>query len=128
MNILERTLVVLQCKYVSALVVSAPYTPSKSYLRNGLGILSPEEVWHGPTQIIQADGEGNPYADAEEIGILRTIDTHRWDDISARKIVDRILDRRLEFEERQRKKGVKSDLEKEMKITLNGNFEVNPWA
>src|SRR6266496_5459057 len=67
MNILERTLVVLQCKYVSALVVSAPYTPSKSYLRNGLGILSPEEVWHGPTQIIQADGEGNPYADAEEI-------------------------------------------------------------
>lgn len=128
MNILERSLVVLQCKYVSTLVISAPYTPSKSFLTKNLGILSPEEVWHGPTKVIEADGEGNPYADAKEMGILRTIDAHRWDNISARKIVDRILDRRLEFEERQRKKGVKSDLEREMKVTLNGNFEVNPWA
>ena len=125
MNILERSLVVLQCKYVSALVISAPYTPSKFYLTKDLGILSPEEVWHGPTKVIEADGEGNPYADAMEMGILRTIDHHRWGDISARKIVDRILNRRLEFEERQRKKGVKSDLEREMKMTLNEDFEVN---
>lgn len=126
MNILERTLVVLQCKYVSALVISAPYTPSKVYLTTDLGVLAPAEVWHGPTKVIEADGEGNPYADAKELGLLRSIDSHRWDDISASKIVDRILKRRLDFEERQRKKGVKAVLEEELKITEN--LEDNPWA
>ena len=125
MNILERSLVVLQCKYVSALVISAPYTPSKQYLTEHLGPLKPVEVWHGPRTVIEAPGEGDPYTDATEMGILRTIDKHPWDDISARKIVDRILNRRIEFEERQKKKGVKSDLEREMKMST---FEVNPWA
>ena len=128
MNILERSLVVLQCKYVSALIISAPYTPTKAYLTEELGVLSPAEVWHGPMPVIAADGEGNPYADAEELGIFRSIEEHRWDDISARKIVDRILNRRLEFEERQRKKGVKSDLEREMKILDRRKLEDNPWA
>ena len=128
MNLLERTLVVLQCKYVSALVISAPYTPSKEYLAKSLGALTPVEVWHGPTKVIEVEGEGDPYADAKEMGILREIESHRWDDMSARKIVKRILDRRLEFEERQRKKGVKSDLENEMKVALDGNLEENPWA
>jgi ethanolamine-phosphate cytidylyltransferase len=126
MNIIERSLVVLQCKYVSALVISAPYTPSRSYLTKGLGMLSPVEVWHGPTAVIEEDGERDPYADALEMGILRTIETHRWEDISARNIVDRILSRRLEFEERQRKKGIKSELEREMKV--NETIELNPWA
>lgn len=75
--------------------------------------------------MIEAPGEGDPYADATEMGILRRIDKHPWGDISARKIVERILNRRLEFEERQKKKGVKSDLEREMKMST---FEVNPWA
>ena len=126
MNILERSLVVLQCKYVSALVVSAPYTPSKAYLTKGLGSLAPVEIWHGPTQVIEAQGEGDPYADAKEMGLLRIVGSHRWDDISARKIVDRILNRRLEFEERQRKKGVKTHLEEEMKVALQE--EANPFA
>ena len=110
------------------MVISAPYTPSKKYLTESLGALTPVEVWHGPTKVIEVEGEGDPYADAREMGILREIESHQWDDMSARKIVDRILDRRLDFEERQRKKGVKSDLEKEMKIQLDGNLEENPWA
>jgi ethanolamine-phosphate cytidylyltransferase len=128
MNILERALVVLQCKYVSALIISAPYAPSKSYLTTGLGALSPHEVWHGPSRIIEVDGGGDPYADAKEMGILHAINEHRWDDISARTIVDRILNRRLEYEERQRKKGAKTDLEREMKMTMDDNIEENPWA
>jgi ethanolamine-phosphate cytidylyltransferase len=128
MNILERSLVVLQCKYVFALVISAPYTPSKEFLTKSLGPLKPVEVWHGPTKVIEEEGEGDPYSGARDMGILREIDNHRWDDMSARKIVNRILDRRMEFEERQRKKGVKSDLEKELKIELDGNFDDNPWA
>jgi len=126
MNIFERSLVTLQCKYVSGLIISAPYTPSKTFLTRQLGPLKPAEVWHGPTPVIEADGDGDPYADAKEMGILRTIESHRWDDLSARSIVDRILNRRLEFEERQRKKGAKSDLEREMK--LNESLGDNPWA
>jgi ethanolamine-phosphate cytidylyltransferase len=125
MNILERSLVVLQCKYVSALIISAPYTPSKSYLTAQLGALKPVEVWHGPRKVIETPEGGDPYRDAKEMGMLRTIEKHEWDDISARKIVERILNRRMEFEERQRKKGVKTDLEREMKLST---FEVNPWA
>jgi len=127
MNILERSLVVLQCKYVSALVVSAPYTPSKTYLTQSLGPLSPAEVWHGPTKVIEVAGEGDPYADAKQMGILKTITSHKWDYISAGKIVDRILNRRLEFEERQRKKGVKTGLERELKL-MEESIEENPWA
>jgi ethanolamine-phosphate cytidylyltransferase len=126
MNILERSLVVLQCKFVSAMIISAPYSPSKQFLTKDLGQLAPAEVWHGPTKVIDIDGR-NPYEDAEKLGILKTVEEHRWDDISASKIVDRILSRRLEFEERQRKKGVKSDLEKELKIN-EGFDRINPWA
>jgi ethanolamine-phosphate cytidylyltransferase len=128
MNILERTLVVLQCKYISALVISAPYTPSKSYLTKDLGALSPAEVWHGPTKVIDADDGGDPYTEVKEMGILKSVEKHRWGEISARTIVDRILSRRLDYEERQRKKGVKTDLEREMKMTLEENMEDNPWA
>lgn len=127
MNILERTLVVLQCKYVSALVISAPYTPSKTYLTESLGELSPAEVWHGPTPVIEVENESDPYADAKEMGILKSITSHKWDDISAGKIVDRILNRRMEFEERQRKKGVKAGLERDMKL-MEESIEDNPWA
>lgn len=119
MNIFERTLVVLQCKYVSALIISAPYAPSKAYL-SSLGPLKPLEVWHGPTNVVEADGQ-DPYAEAKEMGIFTQAKKHKWDDITARKIVDRILSRRLEFEERQRKKGVKSDLERELKMTEEEN-------
>jgi ethanolamine-phosphate cytidylyltransferase len=125
MNILERSLVALQCKFVSALVISAPYSPSKKFLTEDLEQLTPAEVWHGPTKVIEVEGR-DPYADANKLGILKTVESHRWDDISASKIVDRILSRRLEFEERQRKKGVKSDLERELKMSQG--FEVNPWA
>lgn len=126
MNIFERSLVTLQCKYVSALIISAPYTVSKTFLTEHLGPLKPAEVWHGPTKVIEVEGDGDPYADAKEMGLLRTIKSHRWDDLSARSIVDRILNRRFEFEERQRKKGVKSDLETELK--LKESLEDNPWA
>jgi len=95
-------------------------------LAKELGKLAPVEVWHGPTKVIEAPGKGDPYADVKDMGILRNIESHRWDDISARKIVDRILNRRREFEERQRKKGVKSDLERELKMALDE--EDNPWA
>jgi ethanolamine-phosphate cytidylyltransferase len=115
MNIVERTLVLLQCKYLSALVISAPYIPSKEYLTLHLGDLSPREVWHGPTPVI-----GDPYADAKSLGMFRQIKSHDWDDMSASKIVQRILDRKLEFEERQRKKGVKTDLERELKTSFEG--------
>lgn len=118
---------VLQCKYVSALVISAPYTPSKTYLTESLGELSPAEVWHGPTPVIEVENESDPYADAKEMGILKSITSHKWDDISAGKIVDRILNRRMEFEERQRKKGVKAGLERDMKL-MEESIEDNPWA
>jgi hypothetical protein len=56
----------------------------------------------------------DPYPDAKEMGTFKTVGNHKWDDISARKIVNRILDRRMEFKERQRKKASKLALEEEL--------------
>ncbi|KAJ9247385.1 hypothetical protein DTO207G8_8084 [Paecilomyces variotii] len=51
MNIFERGLCVLQCKYIHAVVFSAPFTPSKSYLQTmPTGV--PSAVYHGPTTFI----------------------------------------------------------------------------
>lgn len=120
MNTLERSLVVLQCKYVSAVIISARYMLSKSYLTKELGILTPAEVWHGPTNVTEDDEERDPYTEAWEMELLRVVNTHPWEELSASKIVERIWSRGLEFEERQKKKGVKSELEREMK--MNENF------
>ena len=46
MNIFERGLCVLQCRYIAALVFSAPFTPSTTYLRS-LPFGLPAAIYHG---------------------------------------------------------------------------------
>lgn len=104
MNIFERGLCVMQCKYISAVIFSAPFTPSTHYLSNLPYTL--DAVYHGPT-ISHLPGTHDPYTDAKSMGLLRDIPAHPFSHVNATEIVDRILKSRALYEERQRVKGVK---------------------
>ncbi|KAI3326666.1 hypothetical protein HD806DRAFT_551749 [Xylariaceae sp. AK1471] len=92
MNIYERGLCVLQCRYVNAVIFGAPFTPTQSYLTT-LPHGTPDAVCHGPTAFMSLSYD--PYTAPKEMGIFRQISVH-------------ILRSRDLYEERQRKKGVKA--------------------
>lgn len=107
MNLFERSLCVLQSKYIDGIVISAPYKPSAVYLR--LLPMEVTRVFHGPTREID-----DPYADVRALGIFTTLGKHQYDDLTTEDIVERVLNNRRLFEERQRRKGWKHEKEEEM--------------
>lgn len=112
MNIFERGLCVLQCRYVHAVVFSAPFVPREGYLRalpHGL----PDAVYHGPTAFMPLDED--PYVDAKRLGIFRQVEMHDFAHVNAGEIVQRILSCRAMYEERQRVKAAKSAVEEAAK-------------
>jgi ethanolamine-phosphate cytidylyltransferase len=105
MNIYERGLCVLQCKYISAMIFSAPFSPSKAFLQNiPFGPVS--AVYHGPTAFMPLTYD--PYLDAKEAGVFKQIQSHSFEQVNAGEIVNRILKAREVFAERQRRKGEKA--------------------
>lgn len=56
----------------------------------------------------------DPYKDVKELGIFKPVGQHKWSDVNAGTIVERILKSRSIYEERQRLKGVKADKEDDM--------------
>lgn len=112
MNIYERGLCVLQCKYVSAMIFSAPFSPSKAFLQNiPFGQVS--AVYHGPTTFMPLTYD--PYVDAKEMGIFKEVRSHVFEQVNAGEIVGRILKSREAFAERQRKKAEKAVGEEEVR-------------
>ncbi|KAA8893298.1 hypothetical protein FN846DRAFT_546823 [Sphaerosporella brunnea] len=111
MSLFERSMCVLQCRYVDSLVLSAPFIPDANFLdtleKTYGGKI--EAVYHGPTAFM--DGEEDTYAVAKERGIYREVGAHPFQDINAGTIVTRILHRKDLYEERQRKKGIKAQKE-----------------
>ena len=105
MNLFERGLCVVQCRYIHAVIFSAPHTPNKSYLAS-LPCGTPDVLYHGASySSITAE---DPYADAKAMEVFQETSSHRFGDINAEQIVKRILEKRHEYEERQRKKGSKA--------------------
>ncbi|KAL9030907.1 MAG: hypothetical protein Q9196_001015 [Gyalolechia fulgens] len=105
MNIFERGLCVLQCRYIHAVIFSAPFTPSKEYLTD-FPFGTPHAVYHGPTAFMPLTYD--PYVGAKDLGIYRQIGGHDFQNVNAGEIVQRILRSRQMFEERQRRKGEKA--------------------
>jgi ethanolamine-phosphate cytidylyltransferase len=108
MNIFERGLCVLQCKYINAIVFNAPFTPTKSYL-TGLPWDTPRAVYHGPTSFMPLTYD--PYTAAKEMGIFYEVQKHSYDHVNAEEIVERIMRSRARYEARQRAKGEKAFIE-----------------
>lgn len=98
---------------MNAVIFGAPFTPSKTYLTSwSWG--TPDAVYHGPTAFMPLTYD--PYTAPKELGIYREIGQHAFQDVNAGNIVQRILKSRELYEERQRKKGQKADVEAAAKI------------
>ncbi|KAE8385075.1 hypothetical protein BDV23DRAFT_25948 [Aspergillus alliaceus] len=119
MNIFERGLCVLQCRYIHGVVFSAPFSPSEPYLRAmPLGV--PDAVYHGPTTFIPLTYD--PYTAPKRMEIFRETDRHDFQHVNAGEIVERILKSREAYEERQRaklQKGAVEELAKSRENTVN---------
>ena len=103
MNIYERSLCVLQCKYIDAVVFGAPYDVEKSYL-DGIPVTGKlDKVYHGKTNFFNTDYDG--YAYPRQLGILHEVPEHEFQNVNAAQIYRRIIGNKEKFEERQRKKG-----------------------
>ncbi|ANB10974.1 ethanolamine-phosphate cytidylyltransferase [Sugiyamaella lignohabitans] len=116
MNQFERALCVLQCKYVDSVVIGAPFTPDEPFINSLSPHMTIKQVLHGPTPIVGEKGTKtvDPYVYVKEQGIYKQIGPHKYDDVSSNKIVDRVLEYREQYEERQRKKGVKAVNERDL--------------
>jgi len=101
MNLHERVLSVLSCKYVDEVIIGAPYCPSKDMLKS----LNIHTVIHGSIQDGQAPKDLDPYKEAKELGIFQLVPSPS--DITTTTIIDRIIKNRLAYEERNRKKEAK---------------------
>ena len=106
MNIFERGLCVLQCRYVNAVVFGAPFAPLRPYLES-IPIARIDAVYHGPTTFMPLTYD--PYADAKEMGFFKAIGEHAFSHVNAGDIVMRIMKGRQAFEERQKRKGQKAE-------------------
>jgi len=98
MNLHERTLSVLACRYVDEVVIGAPYGVTKELLDHfGVTI-----VCHGTTPVADDTDGSDPYAEPKRRGFFRQIDSRN--DMTTQKIVERIIEHRMEFMVRNMKK------------------------
>lgn len=100
-------------QHVNAVIFGAPFSPSKKYLTSW-SWSTPDAVYHGPTSFMPLTYD--PYTAPKELGIYREIGQHAFQDVNAGTIVQRILKSREMYEERQRKKGQKADVEAAAKL------------
>ncbi|OOF97711.1 hypothetical protein ASPCADRAFT_163602 [Aspergillus carbonarius ITEM 5010] len=112
MNIFERGLCVLQCRYIHAVIFSSPFSPSKPYLE-AMPVGPPDAVYHGPTTFIPLTYD--PYMAPKRMGIFKETFSHPYQHVNAGEIVNRILKSREAYEERQRAKLEKGAVEELVK-------------
>ncbi|XP_041735056.1 ethanolamine-phosphate cytidylyltransferase-like isoform X1 [Coregonus clupeaformis] len=101
MNVHERTLSVLACRYVSEVVIGAPYAVTRDLLDH----FKVDLVCHGKTEVHPDKDGSDPYAEPRRKGILHTVDS--MNSLTTDDIVQRIIKNRLLFEARNQKKEAK---------------------
>lgn len=101
MNLHERVLSVLACKYVNQVIIGAPYTVSKDLIDQ----FKVKVVVHGATPIKEDTDGKDPYAYCKQIGIFKTVESDNV--LTTADIVQRIIRHKLEFEQRNAKKETK---------------------
>ncbi|CAI6361755.1 unnamed protein product [Macrosiphum euphorbiae] len=101
MNLHERVLSVLACKYVSEVVIGAPYSVTADLMKH----FHVDVVCHGTTPVkMDINGE-DPYALPKSMNKFVIVDSEN--NMTTEKIVERIIIHRLEFEARNIKKEAK---------------------
>lgn len=101
MNLHERTLSVLACKYVAEVVIGAPYKVTAELLDH----FNVDVVVQGRTTVYPANDAADPYDEPKKRGILQLVDS--GNDMSSAKIVERIIANRIRFQKRNKDKEAK---------------------
>jgi len=101
MNLHERVLSVLACKYVNQVIIGAPYKVSKDLIEQ----FKVAVVVHGATPIMDDVDNTDPYEYPKQLGIFKTVDSGNV--LTTADIVKRIIRHKLEFEQRNAKKETK---------------------
>ena len=94
MNLHERVLSVLACKYVSEVVIGAPYIVNKDLMDH----FKVDLVIHGNTRIATDESGADPFAVPKKLEKFKIIDS--GNDMTTKKIVERIISNRLNYEQR----------------------------
>lgn len=123
MNLHERVLSVLACRYVSEVVIGAPYAVTKDLMEH----FCVDVVAHGRMPIAPDEDGSDPFLYPKAMGKFVQIDS--GNNMTTEKIVERIIRNRLEFETRNRKKE-KKELEtikamEERKFKKENGIEIN---
>ena len=101
MNLHERVLSVLACKYVNEVVIGAPYAVTQDLMdHSGVDI-----VLNGTTAIMEDVDGGDPFAVPKKLDKFEIIES--GNDMTTEMIVERIIRNRLEYEARNQKKETK---------------------
>ncbi|KAI8335260.1 hypothetical protein EDC96DRAFT_524993 [Choanephora cucurbitarum] len=112
MNLHERALSVLACRYVDEVIIGAPYSVTKEILN---GEYKVSVVAHGKTELEQDMDGKDPYALPKQLGIYQEISTPN-STITTEGIINRIIENRKIFEERQKRKNAKAVLERQKEL------------
>lgn len=111
MNLHERVLSVLACKYVSEVVIGAPYTVTQDLLDH----FKVDVVVHGHTPLMNDENDCDPFKVPKRMGIFKFVNS--GNDMTTEKIVDRIIKNRIEYERRNQ---AKEEKELELLRFMNG--------
>lgn len=103
MNLQERVLSVLACKYVNEVVMEAPYSITEELLDH----FKIDIVCHGKTQIDLDEHGRHPYEVAKELGKYVEVDS--GNKLTTQMVVERIVNKRHDF--------IKRNVDKEAKET-----------
>ncbi|XP_047993214.1 ethanolamine-phosphate cytidylyltransferase isoform X2 [Leguminivora glycinivorella] len=98
MNLHERVLSVLACKYVHEVVIGAPYSVTAELMDH----FKVQVVCHGDTTIARDADGSDPYAVPKRRGCFKIIKS--GNSMTTEDIVQRIISHRLEFEMRNSRK------------------------
>ncbi|KAJ8716047.1 hypothetical protein PYW08_013332 [Mythimna loreyi] len=123
MNLHERVLSVLACKYVHEVVIGAPYAVTAELMDH----FRVKVVCHGLTTISTDSDSSDPYKVPKQRGCFKILNSGNT--MTTEDIVQRIIRHRLEFEIRNTRKEQKESaliksLKKDQHVKQNGNCEV----
>ncbi|TPX60163.1 hypothetical protein PhCBS80983_g01969 [Powellomyces hirtus] len=110
MNLHERVLSVLSCRYVDEVIIGAPYSVTKDVLEK---VYHVNVVVHGSTPIDKDIDGSDPYRLPKELGIYKEIPSPN-DTLTTDTIVSRIIAHRTLYEARNRRKAEKAAVEAAM--------------
>ena len=100
LNLMERVLTVLSCRYVDEVIIGAPYTITHSMMYE---IFDIHLVVHGTTPALPDSAGNDPYALPKSLKKYAEIE-HDFAYLSTEFIVNRIFRHREEYEERNKRK------------------------